>query len=73
MVLGIFLLAFFVGYMIRAVVRFFARRFSGGARPGKHAEPRPADLGAVDDHVSAWTPLDEVQLTRLLRDSAPKQ
>jgi hypothetical protein len=77
MVLGIFLLAFFIGYVIRAGLRFLVRRFSKGARSAKTAGAGPANVviaGAepVDDQVSAWTPLDEVQLTRLLRDSAPK-
>ena len=50
------------------------------ARPPTASDPRPAgtlpDAGLEDDPVhwpatSAWTALDERQLIRLLKDSAP--
>jgi hypothetical protein len=81
MVLGIFLLAFFIGYIIRAGLRFLVHHFTKGGRSAKAAGAAPAGVGIAetfadddpgDDQISAWTPLDEVQLTRLLRDSAPK-
>lgn len=73
MVLGIFLLAFFVGYLIRGGVRLVARHFSGPHRRSKQAQPTaPSGLADLDDQVHAWTALDDVQLNRLLRDSAPQ-
>jgi hypothetical protein len=72
MVLGIFLLAFFIGYVIRAGLRFLARRSFGRAHAVKRVESGPTDVANVDEGLCAWTPLDEVQLNRLLRDSAPK-
>ncbi len=73
MVLGIFLLAFFFGYLVRAGIRLVAGGFSSHGRKSKHS--RPAAVPAIradDEPFAGWTALDEVQLTRLLRDSAPQ-
>ncbi len=73
MVLGIFLLAFFFGYLIRAGIRLVARGSSRQGRRSKHAQPVAVEtIPADDEKCYSWTALDEVQLTRLLRDSAPQ-
>lgn len=76
MIIGIFLLFFLMGKLSMAAARAVARRANG-----RHPEPathpgNPQAASGPDDAIqdleplTTWTALDDLQLSRLLKDSA---
>jgi hypothetical protein len=77
MIGGLLALAFFCFYMFLAV-RFLARRAAahGPTRPQSRVARRRSQTAVAGEPIEVvpsrlWTALDDLQVTRLLRDAAP--